>query len=200
MRFSDAGLSSEIIAGCMAGAAQTLIICPVELIKTKLQIQGRGQRLKNSSGYRGPLSFIVKITKQEGVVGLFRGMTATLLRDIPAFGLYFGIYYCLMKHLTPVGGSFEDVSSLKVMLAGGLTGMASWVYSYPTDVIKSKIQAEGFVPIGRYKGYADCIRESVREEGYRVFVRGMTVCVLRAFPVNAATFAAVEASLAWMNP
>lgn len=200
MRFLEPGLNSEIIAGSLAGAAQTMIICPVELIKTKLQIQGKGKLPKYTSDFRGPLSFIAKIIKEEGIVGLYRGMKITLIRDIPAFGLYFGLYYTLMKYFTPEGKGFEDISRIQIMLAGGITGMASWVYSYPTDVIKSKIQAEGFKPLGRYEGYMDCIRKSVREEGYRVFTRGMLVCVTRAFIVNAATFAAVETSLEIMNP
>ena len=200
MRFLDPGLRSEIVAGCMAGAAQTVIICPVELIKTRLQVQGKGVLHKYASNFQSPLAFVAKIVRDEGVFGLYRGMKITILRDAPAFGLYFGVYFTLIKYLTPEGKSASDVGPLQIMLAGGITGMASWVYSYPTDVIKSKIQAEGFAPFGRYQGYADCIRTSIREEGYRVFTRGMTVTVLRAFPVNAATFMAVEASLAIMHP
>ena len=196
----EPGLKSEIVSGSLAGGAQTLIICPVELIKTKLQIQGKGILHRDVTNFRGPFGIVAKIVREEGVCGLYRGMKVTLLRDFPAFGLYFGVYYSLMKYMTPEGKTGDDIGPLQIMLSGGAAGVASWVYSYPTDVIKSKIQAEGFAPIGRYTGYADCIRLSIKEEGYRVFVRGMTVCLSRAFPVNAATFMAVEMSLGILDP
>ena len=200
MRFLEPGLRSEIIAGCMAGAAQTIVICPVELIKIKLQVQGKGERLsKSQRKFLGPLDCVAKIYRQEGLFALYRGMKITLIRDIPAFGLYFGLYHSMLTFCTPEGKTFNDLGPWTVMVAGGITGMASWVYSYPTDVIKSKIQVEGLKPWGKYDGYLDCIRTSINNEGYRVFVKGMSVCVIRAFPVNAATFAVVEGSLRLVN-
>jgi solute carrier family 25 carnitine/acylcarnitine transporter 20/29 len=53
-------------------------------------------------------------------------------------------------------------------------------------VVKTRIQSEP----ERYKGFVDCIRYSYREEGWRIFFRGLTPTILRAFPSNAATFAA----------
>ena len=200
MRFMNPGLKSELISGVLAGGAQTLIICPVELIKTKLQVQGRGILNRDVPNFKGPLEIVTKMVREEGIFSLYKGMGATLVRDLPAFGVYFGLYYSLMKYLTPEGKTAEDISPLQIMFAGGLTGVASWVYSYPSDVIKSKVQAEGFAPNGRYMGYLHCIRTSIREEGYLVFTRGITVCLSRAFPVNAATFAAVEASLGILDP
>lgn len=54
------------------------------------------------------------------------------------------------------------------------------------DVVKTRIQSEP----ERYKGFSDCIKHSYREEGWRIFFKGLTPTILRAFPSNAATFAA----------
>ena len=77
--------------------------------------------------------------------------------------------------------------------------MVSWAFAYPSDVIKSKIQAEGLKPKGKYGGYLDCVRKSIKSEGCMLFVRGKSVCVFRAFPVNAATFAVIEGCLRVAN-
>lgn len=54
--------------------------------------------------------------------------------------------------------------------------------------------------VGRYKysSYKDCISKSYREEGPKVFLRGFTPTILRAFPSNAATFATVSLFNQWI--
>ena len=196
VKYMQPGLKTEILAGTMAGAAQILVITPVELAKTKLQIQGRGQKLqKKNKIYSGTFDCLRKVYKTEGIVGCYRGFLATVLRDVPGLGVYFGVYFSLCHALIQKGQTLKDINAIQLILAGGLTGIASWVYSYPADVIKSKIQAEGLAPVGKYRSYTDCIRTSIKSDGYTVFFRGISVCLLRAFPVNAAVFAGVELAL-----
>ena len=195
-KYMQPGLKTEILAGMMAGAAQILIITPVELAKTKLQIQGQGQKLqKKNKVYTGTFDCLRKICKTEGIGGCYRGFLATVARDIPGFGCYFGVYFLLCRTFLQKGQTMNDINALQLMLAGGLTGIVSWTYSYPADLIKSKIQAEGLAPVGKYHSYVDCIRSSIKTGGYSVFFRGLSVCLVRAFPVNAATFAGVEFGL-----
>jgi solute carrier family 25 carnitine/acylcarnitine transporter 20/29 len=60
-------------------------------------------------------------------------------------------------------------------------------YNIPfVDVVKTRIQSEPH----RYKGLIDCMKRSYYEEGWRIFFKGLTPTILRAFPSNAATFAA----------
>lgn len=53
-------------------------------------------------------------------------------------------------------------------------------------MVKTRIQSEPH----RYKGFIDCMKCSYYEEGWRIFFKGLTPTILRAFPSNAATFAA----------
>lgn len=52
--------------------------------------------------------------------------------------------------------------------------------------MKTRIQSEP----QRYKGMIDCLKRSYYEEGWRIFFKGLTPTIVRAFPSNAATFAA----------
>ncbi|KAI8473234.1 MAG: mitochondrial carrier domain-containing protein [Monoraphidium minutum] len=83
------GLLTTCAAGMFAGAVQTLISSPVELLKIRQQLQ---RARPGAPGYVGPLGTLRNVVAQEGAAGLFRGFGVTLLRDIPSYGLYFVVY------------------------------------------------------------------------------------------------------------
>lgn len=81
-----------------------------------------------------------------------------------------------------------DLNGLELMMAGGLSGVAGWLSTYPIDVIKTRIQAQSLSGSKRYAGLWDCGQKIVREEGWRVLWRGTAATILRAFPTNAVIF------------
>lgn len=185
---------NQFVAGAAAGAIQSLVCCPVELVKTRLQVQEAGP----GRAYRGSLDCLAQIYWQEGLRGLQRGVGSTLLRETPSFGVYFLSYDLLTRALCCEPGGPLLVP--KLLLAGGTAGILSWLSTYPVDVVKSRLQADGLRGPPRYLGMLDCARQSYRAEGWRVFTRGLASTLLRAFPVNAATFATVTVVLGWARP
>lgn len=194
--FNDRHLmSSHFLSGMTAGAVQSLILSPMELTKTRIQIQGQGKPRweyilyvwKRQDKYRNPLDCAIKIFKQDGLrKGVFKGFYLTLAREAPAAGAYFCAYEYQCRLLG--GGDSSSVGPLGLLLAGGLSGMCSWTLTYPIDVIKSRFQADG-ARDRLYKGVIDCVRQSYRSEGLGVFGRGYMATMIRAFPTNAATLA-----------
>lgn len=171
-------LSSYFLAGAFAGIAQTPVCSPIELAKTRLQLQSG-----NNPRFSGPLECLRHIYKQEGIRGVFKGLNITLLREAPSYGVYFATYEALTRN-----NSNEPYSTPRMLLAGGLAGTASWVISYPVDVVKSRIQAECN---NHYLGAWDCLKKSIQTEGYSCLYKGLNSTIIRAFPTNAATFAVV---------
>uniref|UniRef100_A0AAQ4Q1N2 Mitochondrial basic amino acids transporter n=1 Tax=Gasterosteus aculeatus aculeatus TaxID=481459 RepID=A0AAQ4Q1N2_GASAC len=181
--------TNQFFAGAAAGAIQCVICCPMELAKTRMQLQGTGEKKSSRKLYKNSLDCLVRIYNREGLRGVNRGMVTTLIRETPGFGVYFLSYDVLTRAL---GCEPNDRYMIpKLLFAGGMAGIASWLSTYPVDVIKSRLQADGVGGVRQYSGIADCVRQSVRREGYMVFTRGLTSTLLRAFPVNAATFATV---------
>ena len=84
----------------------------------------------------------------------------------------------------------EDISSVKVAAYGGLAGEALWLASYPFDVVKSKMQCDGFGTAKKYASMTDCIKKTMAAEGLGGFWKGIGPTLLRAMPVSAGTFAA----------
>lgn len=83
----------------------------------------------------------------------------------------------------------EEISSAKIAFYGGLAGEALWISSYPFDVIKSKMQSDGFGSEMRYKSMRDAFGQTWRQEGVRGFWKGIGPTLVRAMPVSAGTFA-----------
>ena len=190
-------ISSHFLAGSIAGLAQCVICSPMELAKTRLQVQGLGESHKyfqsHTHTYSGPLDCIIKIYKAEGIRGVFRGFSLTVLRETPSLGVYFASFEIFCRVLA----NGDDEGSTPVLLvAGGLAGMCSWASTYPVDVVKSRVQAD---MTGKYNGFIDCFTKSYQDLGMKVFTRGLSSTLLRAFPVNAATFATVTLTLRWMR-
>lgn len=84
------------------------------------------------------------------------------------------------------------------LCAGGLAGMVSWIACYPTDVIKTCIQADD-ASNPKYKGYMDCIRQGYKSNGLKFFFRGLNSTMIRSFPTNAACFFVVSWIMQWAN-
>lgn len=175
-------LRSQVIAGSGAGFVQSFVTSPMELLKTRLQIQ-------ESSSNISPIECAKRIFKAEGINGLFRGQFITIVRDVPAFATYFFTYEYLTQKFSREG---ELPSAPAVLMAGGMAGVASWSFTYPIDVIKTRLQCDGLTGGAlKYKGILDCAKVSIAEEGLGSLTRGLAPTLLRAFPVNAATFAVV---------
>ena len=191
LRILDPGLSSQCIAGGIAGAVQSIICCPMELAKTRVQVQTSGVKVR----YHGSFDCLQKIYKQHGIKGCYRGMIVTLIRETPSFAIYFGTFELYCTALTPEGSDVDCIGPLGLLLAGGMSGISSWVLTYPIDVIKSRFQADGDGPHRKYHSIVDCIRKTYRSGGFHAFTQGLGATILRAFPTNAATFATVTITL-----
>jgi len=181
------------LGGLGAGALQSLLISPVELIKIRLQLQkniGHFSENKRSA----PMSLAKNIWKNEGLRGIYRGFGITVLRDAPALALYFGTYEYTRERLHPGCRESCQESVSTMFVAGGLAGIASWLFNYPTDVIKTRLQAQTSSSL-KYKGILDCTLKIIKDEGSVVLWRGLGATLVRAFVMNSAIFPAYQVAL-----
>ncbi|KAJ6668121.1 hypothetical protein lerEdw1_015498 [Lerista edwardsae] len=166
-------------AGMLSGVFTTAIMAPGERIKCLLQIQAASGEIK----YAGPLDCAKQLYREAGIRGVYKGTVLTLMRDVPASGMYFMTYEWLKHVLTPQGKSVSDLSVPSILFAGGMAGIFNWAVGIPPDVLKSRFQT---APPGKYpNGFRDVLRELIREEGVMSLYKGFTAVMLRAFPANA---------------
>ncbi|OLN96055.1 putative mitochondrial carrier C4G9.20c [Colletotrichum chlorophyti] len=185
-------------AGAFAGVANSVISGPIEHVRIRLQTQPHGAaRL-----YSGPLDCVRKLSSQGGGVfrGLYRGEAVTIWREAQAYGVWFAAFEWMMNSDAARNNvDRKDIPAWKIAFYGGLAGEALWLGSYPFDVIKSKMQTDGFGDAQRYKTMRDCFAQTYRAEGLRGFWRGIVPTLLRAMPVSAGTFAVVELTMRAIN-
>ncbi|XP_075716058.1 solute carrier family 25 member 48 isoform X1 [Rhinoderma darwinii] len=191
-------------ASMLAGCVSVGIGGPVDLVKIKLQMQTQSASSDVKSltqktslrhyqpTYKGPVHCVSCILRSEGLLGMYRGAGAMLLRDIPGYCLYFIPYIYLSEWLTLE--HHTTPSALSVWLAGGIAGAISWGTATPMDVVKTRLQADCLYN-RKFKGIKDCITQSYCNEGIQVFFRGITVNAIRGFPMSAAMFLTYELSL-----
>ncbi|KAF2500533.1 mitochondrial carrier [Lophium mytilinum] len=174
-------------AGAFAGVANSVISGPIEHVRIRLQTQPHGAaRL-----YSGPLDCVRKLSAHEGVLrGLYRGEAVTIIREAQAYGFWFLTFEYLMNADAKRNSiKREEISTPKVALYGGLAGEMLWIASYPFDVVKSKMQSDGFGARQKFKSMRDCFGQTWAQEGMRGFWKGIGPTLLRAMPVSAGTFA-----------
>ncbi|KAK3168170.1 hypothetical protein OEA41_004616 [Lepraria neglecta] len=179
--------SQYYLSGAFAGITNSVISGPIEHVRIRLQTQPHGAaRL-----YSGPIDCVRKLSAHEGVLaGLYRGEAVTIFREAQAYGVWFLAYEYMMNADAKRNNIKRDeISQAKIATYGGLAGEALWLSSYPLDVIKSKMQSDGFGPNMKYKGMRDCFAQTWRSEGLRGFWKGIGPTLLRAMPVSAGTFA-----------
>ncbi|KAH7085371.1 mitochondrial carrier protein-like protein [Paraphoma chrysanthemicola] len=184
-------------AGAFAGIANTLLSSPIEHIRIRLQTQPHGaNRL-----YSGPIDCVRKLSAHQGVLaGVYRGTAVTFLREAQAYGVWFTTFEYLMNaDSRRTNTPREQISTWKVAAYGGLAGEMLWISSYPFDVVKSKMQSDGFGAAQKYSSMRDCFAKTWRAEGARGFWKGIGPTLLRAMPVSAGTFATVEVTMRFIS-
>ncbi|XP_061139049.1 mitochondrial glutamate carrier 1-like isoform X1 [Syngnathus typhle] len=175
-------LLKEMLAGCGAGTCQVIVTTPMEMLKIQLQDAGRiaaQRKLMPESVPAGTVEAksptAMQLTRQllseKGIAGLYKGLGATLLRDVP-FSI---IYFPLFANLNNYGkrGAEGPAPFYVSFISGCLAGSTAAVAVNPVDVIKTRLQSlnRGSTE-DTYSGVTDCIRKILRNEGPSAFLKG----------------------------
>jgi hypothetical protein len=132
-----------LTSGFVADLAASPLYVPTEVLKTRLQLQGRFNNPFFTSGYnyRSSAHALRTIYRVEGVGELFSGYKATLFRDLPFSALQFAFYEQEQKWAKQWVGSKDIGLPLEILTGASAGGMAG-VLTCPMDVVKTRIQTE----------------------------------------------------------
>jgi len=179
----------QVMAGAGAGLCQIVITTPMELLKITLQDSGRiAQQIKSQANTPGaaPLKVptatevAMKVYKEKGFLGFYKGGAATLTRDV----FFSAIYFPLFAYFNSKGKVDPETHSTPFYHTFGSGILAGSIGAYiatPLDVIKTRIQtinkASGEVA---YNGMVDCAIKIFKNESKATFFKGSIarVCVI----------------------
>ena len=114
---------------------------PLDLVKTRLQIQGEGVSQVTRSQYRGMFRTMAGVMREEGITRLWQGCTPGLARHLIYSGVRMNLYDVLRsQHRAQLERELRlGDRAVLGMVAGGV---AQWASS-PADLIKVRMQMEG---------------------------------------------------------
>jgi len=167
--------SKALISGAWAGFVFAFVVTPIDLLKTRMQMEGVGEHLKTTK-----ISTLTRnIVKQNGLMGLFKGLTITMIRDVPGVAAQYGIFEVTKKFVNRTMGE----SGLSSFLAGAVGSVGGWIFAYPQDILKTRIQYS-LAPLG----IIETSRDIYQKSGFGGFWKGISPCLIRAVITGAARF------------
>ncbi|KAL9009434.1 MAG: hypothetical protein Q9173_005536 [Seirophora scorigena] len=142
----DAGVHSSLAyltSGFIADLAASVVYVPSEVLKTRLQLQGRYNNpfFRSGYNYRSTLHAARTIIKEEGIAALFYGYRATLFRDLPFSALQFAFYEQEQQWAKQYIGGKDIGLGLEILTATSAGGLAG-IITCPLDVVKTRIQTQ----------------------------------------------------------
>ncbi|CAA2964921.1 nicotinamide adenine dinucleotide transporter 2, mitochondrial isoform X2 [Olea europaea subsp. europaea] len=160
-------------AGAAAGAIAATFVCPLDVIKTRLQVCGLPELHPSQRG-SVLLTSLQNIVRNEGVRGLYRGLSPTLAALLPNWAVYFTVYGHLRGLLRSHEDENDQLSFGSNIIAASGAGAATSIATNPLWVVKTRLQTQGMrqgvVP---YKSIFSALRRIAREEGIRGWYSGL---------------------------
>jgi len=167
----------EMMAGGCAGLCQIVVTTPMELLKIQMQDAGRVAASSASGGKGAPkmsaLGLTLDLLKSKGIVGLYKGTGATMLRDV-SFSI---CYFPLFANLNAVGPKKHPGSTESVFwwsfISGCAAGSISALLVNPADVVKTRLQLinKGASDL-HVNGIVDAFTKIFKHEGPKAFFKG----------------------------
>ncbi|KAF1804998.1 mitochondrial carrier domain-containing protein [Mucor lusitanicus] len=188
----------HLISAATAGVVTSTATNPIWVIKTRLQLQGANGLRK----YSGSVDCLIKIVRQEGFGGLYKGMSASYL------GVAEGtIQWVIYENLKKKWSVSKDDLQLNQKMYGGKT-LQDWAghlgaaatskfvaacIAYPHEVIRTRLRQPAENGVRKYTGLWQCLRLVAKEEGVVALYGGMTAHLMRVVPNAAIMFFCYEA-------
>eukprot|EP00937_MAST-01D_sp_MAST-1D-sp2_P006121 g6121.t1 len=201
------GLPTKFAAGLITGCCGALTTNPLDLLKVRMQAEASGANaaVGHQHGYKGILHGLSSMVGAEGYKGMYKGVSASMLRLALGSAAQLSAYSTLKEqvaaHRQRLAGRGEcgqwwiaDGPALHVVLSFGsvLFGVTAM---QPVDVVRTRLYNQPFDGAGRgtlYAGPLDAFGKVVRNEGALALFKGWGAHYLRGAPHVALLFVTLE--------
>eukprot|EP01088_Endostelium_zonatum_P004670 TRINITY_DN1597_c0_g1_i1.p1 TRINITY_DN1597_c0_g1~~TRINITY_DN1597_c0_g1_i1.p1 ORF type:complete len:259 (-),score=57.29 TRINITY_DN1597_c0_g1_i1:88-864(-) len=185
---NDISFAGKCFSGGLAGTMATGIVQPLDLVKTRMQLnaQGGGPRLHKTS-----LHALWNISRAEGPLALYKGLSAGILRQITYGSSRLGAYTWLLQYSTERNKG-KPIPFWEKVLDATTAGIFGAVIGTPAEVALVRMTADGRLPPEQRRGYTNALQALFRmakEEGVATLWKGCVPTVLRAAVLNATQLA-----------
>nr|XP_020034036.1 solute carrier family 25 member 38 isoform X2 [Castor canadensis] len=161
------------LCGSISGTCSTLLFQPLDLLKTRLQTL----RPSNQGSRRiGMLAVLLKVVRTESLLGLWRGMSPSIVRCVPGVGIYFGTLYSSKQYFL----RGHPPTALESVILGMGSRSVAGICMSPITVIKTRYESGKY----GYESIYAALKSIYRSEGHRGLFSGLTATLLRDAPFS----------------
>lgn len=178
----------KFLFGGLSGMGATCFVQPLDLVKTRMQIAGKTKE------YSTTFQAVRGILAKEGLLAMYTGLSAGLLRQATYTTTRLGVYTWLFEMCSSNGQPPSFVAKAGLGMAAGVAGA---FVGTPAEVALIRMTSDGRLPFAErrnYKSVFDALIRIVREEGVWALWRGVGPTMGRAMVVNAAQLASYSQS------
>ncbi|KAH9910092.1 mitochondrial carrier domain-containing protein [Xylariomycetidae sp. FL2044] len=176
---NSAGLSPatiEAIAGLSAGAVATLVVHPLDIVKTRMQVH---QSSAANTNTLNTFSLLGKMFKNNRpVVAMYRGITPNLIGNASSWAVFF---YCKKRTehaLSRFKGTAKPLSPQDYFVSSTVAGVVTQVLTNPIWVLKVRMVSSDRTSAGAYPTMWSGAKEILKTEGWRAFYRGLGISLV----------------------
>lgn len=182
--FAKAGM------GMAAGAVGAFIGTPAEVSLIRMTSDGR-LPLAERRNYKHVFDALIRITREEGVLTLWRGCVPTIGRAMVVNAAQLASYSQAKQALLSTAYFSDNI--MCHFVASMISGLVTTAASMPVDIAKTRIQNMKIVNgIPEYKGAFDVLGKVIRREGFFALWKGFTPYYARLGPHTVLTFVFLE--------
>lgn len=212
----------HVLSAAAAGVTSNTLTNPIWLMKSRVQLQA-GASASNPLVYRGYGDAMLRIFREEGIGGFFKGLTASYW-GVTEGALHFVVYERIKSKLIAENkrriarGDFlragadrpgaaaaaqdpERLTSIQYLTAAAFSKLIASAATYPHEVVRLRMREQpkfiGAVP--KYRGMIQSLRIIAREEGRKGLYAGMGTHLARVVPNAALMFFTYEVVVKWIE-
>lgn len=178
-------LHKSAMASAFAGASGAFCGSPLFLIKTQLQSQAARQiAVGHQHGHRGALTAIKTIYSKHGIIGLWRGVTGTMIRAVAGSSSQLTTF-AISKDKLKESAFLRDSPLLTSLVASIFSGVIQTIVINPFDVVSTRLYNQGVDANGKgvlYSGVIDCFVKIFKTEGFSGLYKGVVANYMRLAP------------------
>lgn len=180
----------DLAAGGVAGGISKTATAPIERVKILLQLQDSSTQITADKKYTGIVNCFSRVSKEQGVISLWRGNTANVIRYFPTQALNFAfkdkykqIFIRWSRKTDPWKFFAGNLAS------GGAAGATSLLFVYPLDFARTRLAADIGVGANRqFTGLGQCVSSIFKQDGLKGLYRGFGVSVTGIIVYRASYF------------
>lgn len=191
----------DLAAGGVAGAISKTAVAPIERVKLLLQISLSNPQIKPEDRYNGIFDTFRRVSKEQGVISLWRGNMANVLRYFPTQALNFALKDTYKDIF--MGGVDKNKQFWRFfagnLASGGAAGATSLLVVYPLDFARTRLAADVGKGANRaFNGLGDCVSKIYKSDGMAGLYQGFGVSIQGIIVYRAAFFGLYDTAKAML--